>query len=146
MKLCILTPGVRQVFFNKKGVKNLKTIKDVSRELGISDYAIRFYERKGLLEIPRNNQGVRVFDRETENILAAIIHYRNVDMSINDIKKIFEDFNNHSVSTELLKEKKKDLDIKISELEKTREYLEKKIKMHESIAELEITMAKKNKP
>lgn len=124
----------------------MKTIKDVSRELGISDYAIRFYERKGLLEIPRNNQGVRVFDRETENILAAIIHYRNVDMSINDIKKIFEDFNNHSVSTELLKEKKKDLDIKISELEKTREYLEKKIKMHESIAELEITMAKKNKP
>ncbi|MCI2845947.1 MerR family transcriptional regulator [Staphylococcus lugdunensis] len=121
----------------------LKTIKDISRELGISTYAIRFYEKKGLLEIPRNENGTRVFDQNTENILAAIIHYRNVDMSIEDITTIFKNYHNHHISTQLLKEKKEELDIKINELEKTREYLEKKIKMHASIAELEDAMIEK---
>lgn len=115
----------------------MKTIKDIAEELGISTHAIRFYEKKGMLTIPRNEQGNRIFDEETLDRLRAIVHYRNVGMTLEDINRVTAEFFNHALSTQILKETKEELELKIIELQATRDYLEEKIKIHQHLADLE---------
>ncbi|MHC5249286.1 MerR family transcriptional regulator [Enterococcus sp. LJL120] len=110
------------------------TIGEIAEELNISTYSIRFYEKEGLLDVPRSSRGIREFDEQSITSLKAILHYRNVGMSLEDIKKIFVNFENHELSIQLLKETKTELDQKIAELEATREYLIYKIGLHERIA------------
>nr|MDK7246183.1 MerR family transcriptional regulator [Staphylococcus lugdunensis] len=54
----------------------MKTIKEVSNETGLSPHTIRFYEKEGLINIPRNKQGIRIFNEITMDTLMAIAHYR----------------------------------------------------------------------
>ena len=115
----------------------MKTIKDIADELGISTHAIRFYEKKGMIHIPRNEQGKRIFDEETMDRLRAIVHYRNVGMTLEDINRVTAEFFNHALSTQILKETKEELELKIIELEATRDYLDEKIKIHQHLADLE---------
>ena len=110
------------------------TIGQVAELLNISTYTIRFYEKQGLIHVPRNDKGVRVFDNQSIEALKAILHYRNVGMSLEDIRRVFDNFHDHDLSVQLLKSTKKGLDTRIAELEMTREYLIYKIKLHERIA------------
>lgn len=109
------------------------SIKEVSEQFGISPYTIRFYEKEGLFTVPRNDKGIRDFDEESLETIKAIVHYRNVGMSLDDIRQIKENFHDHELSLKLLKETKKELDEKIAELETTREYLIYKIGLHQSL-------------
>lgn len=54
----------------------MTTIKEVSAITGLSAYAIRFYERKGLVQVPRNANGIRDFDQASITKIQAIAHYR----------------------------------------------------------------------
>ena len=67
----------------------------------------------------------------------AIAHYRNVGMSLQDIKQIMKEFHNHQLSTQLLNNTLTKLDTQINELISTREYLVKKIQIHQHLAELQ---------
>ncbi|MDO4814703.1 MAG: MerR family transcriptional regulator [Gemella sp.] len=113
------------------------TIKDVSLDLGISAHAIRFYEKEGMVEIPRNTQGIRYFDEKSIEILRAIVHYRRVGMSLEDIRSILAEFHNHKLSTELLEKTRVELEKQIQELKETHAYLIEKIKIHKSLADLQ---------
>ncbi|MGT2749468.1 MerR family transcriptional regulator [Streptococcus orisasini] len=113
------------------------TIKEVSKQLGLSAYAIRFYEKEGMVEIPRNARGFRDFDERSIDRLKAIAHYRRVGMSLEDIRSILAEFHNHALSTELLEKTKRDLEEQIRNLQETHAYLVKKIKIHRHLAELE---------
>lgn len=115
----------------------MKTIKEVSNETGLSPHTIRFYEKEGLINIPRNKQGIRIFNEITMDTLMAIAHYRNVGMSLQDIKQIMKEFHNHQLSTQLLNNTLTKLDTQINELISTREYLVKKIQIHQHLAELQ---------
>lgn len=111
------------------------SIKEVSERFGISPYTIRFYEKERLFNVPRNDKGIREFDDESIDTIKAIVHYRNVGMSLEDIRKIKQNFHDHELSLKLLQETKKELDNKIAELETTREYLIYKIGLHQSLVE-----------
>lgn len=115
----------------------MKTIKEISEELGISSHAIRFYEKKGMVDIPRDKNGNRMFDEKSIDRLKAICHYRRVGMSLEDIKAILAEFDNHQLSTELLKKTKIELEKQIAELQETYHYLVEKIEIHQHLAELE---------
>lgn len=78
------------------------SIKRVSEDLGISAHAIRFYEKEGMVEIPRNSRGFREFDERSLDRLRAITHYRRVGVSLEDIRQILAEFHNHRLSTALL--------------------------------------------
>ncbi|HMM06197.1 MAG TPA: MerR family transcriptional regulator [Clostridiales bacterium] len=64
-------------------------IKDIENMLGVTRDAIRYYSKKGLIEIDKNNQnGYRIFDDEDIFDILDISYYRKVlDMNISDISK-----------------------------------------------------------
>ncbi len=70
-------PTLRLYVRNIRKAVTRETTKGIADELGISTHAIRFYEGKGMIHIPRNEQGNRIFDEETMDWLRAIVHYRN---------------------------------------------------------------------
>lgn len=115
----------------------MTTIKDLAAELGISAHAIRFYEKEGMVEIPRNHRGIRQFDERSIDRLKAIVHYRRVGMSLDDIRQILSEFHNHNLSTKLLEKTRVALEEQIAGLQDTHRYLVKKIAIHKQLAALE---------
>ncbi|MEQ9763831.1 MerR family transcriptional regulator [Streptococcus sp. ZJ151] len=115
----------------------MPTIKAISEMIGISAYAIRFYEKEGMVEIARNSRGIRQFDDASIGRLKAIAHYRRVGMSIEDIRRILGEYHNHALSIELLEKTQLELENQIAELQETHRYLMAKIEIHRRLAELE---------
>ena len=115
----------------------MSTIKEISELLGISAPTIRFYEKEGMVEIPRNERGIRQFDERSIDRLKAIVHYRRVGMPLEDIQKILAEFHNHALSSDLLKKTQAQLEAQIAALQETHAYLVKKIEIHQQLAQLE---------
>lgn len=115
----------------------MTTIKDVSKMTGLTTYSLRFYEKEGLLKVPRTPSGIRNYDQDSIDAANAIAHYRNVGMSLEDIRCVFKNYHNHCLSVEMLEKTKRDLDNQIAELEQTREYLIHKIGIHRHLADLD---------
>lgn len=122
----------------------MTSIKQVSEETGLTTYAIRYYEKEGLLNVPRKPNGIRDFDERSIHAADAIAHYRNAGMKLDDIRTVFENYHDHNLSTKLLKETLVDLDDKIASLEATREYLVHKIGVHQRLADEQNRREQKN--
>ncbi|HFH9921439.1 TPA: MerR family transcriptional regulator [Streptococcus suis] len=56
-----------------------------------------------MVEIPRNERGIRQFDERSIDRIKAIVHYRRVGMPLEDIQKILAEFHNLALSSDLLK-------------------------------------------
>jgi DNA-binding transcriptional MerR regulator len=64
------------------------TIGQVAKEVGLNIGAIRFYERKGLLEpVLRNEQNNRLYSEDTIGWLVFLKCLRETGMSVEEIKK-----------------------------------------------------------
>ncbi|HEM2808967.1 MerR family transcriptional regulator [Streptococcus suis] len=113
------------------------TIKEVAKQTGLSAHTIRYYEKEGLVKIPRDKNGIRIFNDESIEILNSIAHYRKVGMPLENIRQIINEFTNHKLSTALLKNVQKELELEIMELQAVQDYLEEKIKIHEFLASLQ---------
>lgn len=67
------------------------TIGEVAKEVGLNIGAIRFYERKGLLEpAARSEQNNRLYTEHELNWLAFIKCLRETGMSVEDIKRYYD--------------------------------------------------------
>ena len=65
------------------------TIGDAARRSGISPESIRHYERIGLLPSPvRGDNGYRYFSQETLDRLATIRAWRDIGMSLDEIREL----------------------------------------------------------
>ncbi|MDE6111688.1 MAG: MerR family transcriptional regulator, partial [Eubacterium sp.] len=64
-------------------------IQELENELNISRANIRFYEKEGLLNPKRKENGYRDYSDEDIAVLKKIIVYRKLGISVTDIKKIF---------------------------------------------------------
>ncbi|WP_086347432.1 MerR family transcriptional regulator [Candidatus Enterococcus clewellii] len=113
------------------------TIKQIAEQFGVTAHTIRFYEKEKLIAIPRNERGIRDFDEQAVNRMKTILHYRNVGMSLEDIRQVLAHSNDHNFSLNVLARTKDELDRKIEELEETRSYLYRKIAIHKELAEKE---------
>ena len=80
------------------------TINDISKELGLTKRAIKFYEEKGLLSVPKDDNGYRNYSQEHIRILKTISVYRKLGIGITDIKKIISG-EDESILMQVLKEK-----------------------------------------
>ena len=58
------------------------TINDISKELGLTKRAIKFYEEKGLLSVPKDENGYRNYSQEHIRILKTISVYRKLGIGI----------------------------------------------------------------
>lgn len=112
----------------------MSTIKEISELLGISAPTIRFYEKEGMVEIPRNERGIRQFDERSIDRLKAIVHNRRVGMPLEDIQEILAEFHNLALSSDLLKKTQAQLEAQIAALQETHAYLVKKIEIHQQLA------------
>jgi len=91
------------------------TINDISKELELTKRAIKFYEEKGLLTVPKDENGYRNYSQEHIRILKTISIYRKLGIGIADIQRII----NHgdtSILFQVLKEKEVELQDKQAEL------------------------------
>ena len=65
-------------------------IKEVQEKLKISSYTLRYYEKMGLIQPYRDENGYRNYDEEDIHKIERIIFLRDINVSIEDIKDILE--------------------------------------------------------
>lgn len=65
-------------------------IKEVAKLFGIKANKLRFYEKKGLLNPKRTDNGYRVYEEEDLVRLQGILTYRTLELSIEDIKVLLD--------------------------------------------------------
>ena len=91
------------------------TINDISKELGITKRAIKFYEEKGLISVPKDENGYRNYSQEHIRALKTISVYRKLGIGITDIRKIISN-EDASILIRVLEKKKAELQDKQNEL------------------------------
>ena len=75
------------------------TIGKLAEEAGISIQAIRFYERKGIIEPPpRNESGYRIYDEEILYRLHFIQNAKKYGFSLNGVKELIDLHNNSQMT------------------------------------------------
>lgn len=106
------------------------SIRDVAKKYELSIYALRYYEKIGLFEVPRNNNGVRVFDHEALIRINAVVHYRRAGLTVKEIQMIFRTPEQDEKHLKVLFQAKKNLDKQLTDLQETVKYLDYKINYH----------------
>ena len=95
-------------------MSELIKIKDVSARYDITARTLRYYEDMGLIESIRNNDyAYRMYDESAVNRLEQILILRKLNISIKDIKRIFESSNSNAV-LEVLDKKVQNIDDEVA--------------------------------
>lgn len=65
-------------------------LKEVCKLTGLTDSAVRYYEKEGLLEVSRSNNNYRDFSNNDLETLKFIIKARNLGFSLPEIRDILK--------------------------------------------------------
>jgi len=90
---------------------------------GMSAYTIRFYEKKGLLRVARDTNGVRDFSEAALNRLKWIQCYRKAGLSLKEIASIISGNITQESYLAMLTNAKQRLDDEIETLQRTEAFL-----------------------
>lgn len=90
-------------------------VKDVVKKFGITRDTIKYYERQGLIEPKRSENGYRVFDEFNVQKLKNILNFRDLGFSVETILEIQKN-NNSEHYIEILEEQRKIIEEQIREL------------------------------
>jgi len=101
-------------------------INEVSKTTGISSYTLRFYEKQGLLTVPRDELGNRNYDDETIDNVMAIAHYRCAGLKVSEIKKIVDGMPSNDFLS-LLKDTEDRVETQLRAQTETLHYLQSRI-------------------
>ncbi len=71
-------------------LKERYSITELSKELNITDHALRYYEKEFELKIPRDNRGRRFYPTEAANLFYQIRNMREEGLEIKAIKTILD--------------------------------------------------------
>lgn len=74
-------------------LKDKYTITELSQRLGITDHALRFYEKEFSLTVPKDSRGRRFYTPDLANIMFQIKTMRDDGLEIKAIKKILSEDN-----------------------------------------------------
>lgn len=114
------------------------TIKKLGSMAGVSTRTLRYYDEVGILKPARiNSSGYRIYGKKEVDRLQQILFYRELDISIDKIKKILTSPEYDEVSALIehrkqLLAKREQLDILIGNLEKTLLFKEGRINMSDN--------------
>lgn len=67
-----------------------ETISEVAERTGVTAHTLRYYERIGLLDVPRDSAGRRHYTPDDVDRVVFINRLRQLDMPIRDIQRYFE--------------------------------------------------------
>ncbi|MEJ2465830.1 MAG: MerR family DNA-binding transcriptional regulator [Candidatus Thiodiazotropha sp.] len=93
----------------------LFSVTDLSREFGITQRTVRFYEEKGLL-FPRRVGSARVFDYRDKARLTLILRFKRLGFELTDIKAYLDLYDADSTGVTQLKMGHRTLTRRIKEL------------------------------
>ena len=105
-------------------------IKQVEELVGITKKNIRFYEDQGLLNVERAENGYREYHREDIVRLQEIKLFRKMDISIEEMRALFEKKKSLQIC---LEQHLKELEHRREGLEKMQEMCERLIAEHQSL-------------
>ncbi|WP_066291118.1 MerR family transcriptional regulator [Bacillus sp. FJAT-29937] len=111
------------------------TVQGLAKLAGVSTRTLRYYDEIGILKPARmNSSGYRIYGKSEVDRLQQILFYRELDVSLDDIKNIitspgFDGAHALLEHREKLLEKRKQLDALIANVEKTIEQTEGRIQM-----------------
>lgn len=66
------------------------SISEVSELTGITPSNLRFFEEEGILDIPRNGAGRRIYCRKQMEELLGLVCLKHAGMDLKEIKRFFE--------------------------------------------------------
>lgn len=92
-------------FSYPRGVDDEMQLKEVRKQTGLSEKAIRYYEHQDLIHVEKNN-GRKIYDDSTIHRLRQIKWLREHECSIHEIQELFE----QDTIDELLQEKLEEVD------------------------------------
>lgn len=103
----------------------LLTIGKFAASANVGVETVRFYQRKGLLKVPRQEAGIRRYDREDVRRLRFIRQAQTAGFTLQEIKELLDlDAGaDRSRARELARSRIKTLDAKITELSLARDAL-----------------------
>ncbi len=62
------------------------SIGEISALTGLTPHTLRYYEKEGIIDVPRKKNGLREFTDMELEMLKIVVCLRETNMSINDIK------------------------------------------------------------
>jgi len=102
-------------------MNKLEKIKDVSTQYQVATSTLRYYEKMGLIKSSRcESSGYRLYDEMALTCLRQVLILRKMNISIGDIKEIFEANNSDSVLS-VLDRKLDDIDSEVAMLHELKE-------------------------
>jgi len=102
-------------------MNELMKIKDVSTRFEVTTRSLRYYENMGLIKSTRDeSSGYRLYDEAALVRLKQILILRKMNISIDDIGKIFVSQNSHAVLS-VLDKKVVDIDNEVAQLHELKE-------------------------
>lgn len=108
-------------------------IKQVEELVGITKKNIRFYESQGLLDVERAENGYREYHKEDIVRLQEIKLFRKMDLSIEEMKALFEKKKSLQIC---LEQHLKELEYRKEGLTKMQDICERLISEHQSLETL----------
>lgn len=107
------------------------SISEVAEYFGISAYTLRYYEKIGLLSVPRNDHGIRYYPDEVCQTVNAVVNYRKAGLTIAEIHHILDNPDHDAELIQTLLDTKSTLQKQLTDLENTLAFLETKIVYHQ---------------
>lgn len=103
------------------------TIGQFAATAGVGVETVRFYQRKGLLEKPATNGGIRHYGEEAVRQLRFIRRAQQAGFTLSEIQEllILDSGQDHQRAQELAQKRIAELDTKIAEMQRARDSLKK---------------------
>ena len=101
------------------------TINDIAKASGLTRRAVKFYEEKGLLSVPKDANGYRNYTPEHLQVLKAISVYRKLNVSIKDIQRIIQ-HGDDSILLQVMQAKESELQDKQAELQELKDFISRR--------------------
>lgn len=96
----------------------------------MSTHALRYYEKEGLIAVPRDAHGTRVFDEESISSARFIATCRQAGMSLADIRTILSNLDDHALSIDVMERARQKIEDEIVGLQQNLENLDRRIQEH----------------
>lgn len=105
-------------------VKNL-SISQFANSVGVGIETVRYYQRQGLLAIPKQAEGIRRYDESDIRQLRFIKNAQKAGFTLKEIKELIslDTSSDHERAYEIASERLKALDLHIAEMQEARNQL-----------------------
>ncbi|MFC4651651.1 MerR family transcriptional regulator [Lactococcus nasutitermitis] len=109
----------------------MTSITEMAKYSGLSADTLRFYEKEGLIQVPRNARGVRDYDESARRQVYSVRCYRRAGLPLATIRELLVAPEKHTEHIDLLKTHREQVVADLASLSETLDYLDYRIAQSE---------------